>query len=178
VKVIDPILDQHLPDKPRFFKDALSFSKPDLVLMDAISPATPPIPLFSPEPEHDWCYYFEKAELARQRGDWEEVTRLGDQALTIDQEFYRKNAAELLPFIEGYAHAGQWNKAVELSLQAYQSWENMRNMLCETWFGNGIPQNIHSLVETQGFGNNQDFESSTAQDAFNKMQQTLQCSIP
>ena len=83
MKVIDPVADQHLPDKPRFFRDALSFSRPELILTDANPPAAPPASLFDPEPEHDWCYYFEKAELARQRGDWQEVTRLGDQALAM-----------------------------------------------------------------------------------------------
>jgi hypothetical protein len=178
MKVIDPITDQRLPDKPRFFRDALSFSKPDLILIDANPPATPPVPLFSPEPEHDWCYYFEKAELARQRGDWEEVARLGDQGLASDKGFFRKNAAELLPFIEGYAHIGQWDRAVELSLQAYQSWENMRNMLCDTWFSSDIPHNIYNLVETQGSDNTQDSIPTAARAAFDKIQQTLECSTP
>ena len=147
MKVIDPIADQRLPDKPRFFRDALSLSRPELILPEASPPAAPPASLFDPEPEHGWCYFFEKAELARQAGDWQEVARLGDQALAIEKGFFRKNAAELMPFIEGYAHTGQWNRAVELSLQAYQSWENMRNMLCDTWFSSDLPQSIHSLVD-------------------------------
>jgi len=178
VKVIDPISDQRLPDKPRFFRDAVSFSRPELILTDANPPAFPPVPLFDPEPEHGWCYFFEKAELARQQGDWQEVARLGDQALAGDKGFFRKNAAELLPFIEGYAHTGQWDRAVEFSLQAYQSWENMRNMLCDTWFVSDLPQSIHSLIQAQGSGDTQDSILPDAQAAFEKIQQTLQCTTP
>jgi hypothetical protein len=178
VKVIHPIADLHLPDKPRFFRDALSFSRPELILIDANPPALPPVPLFNPEPEHDWCYYFEKAELARQQGNWKEVARLGDQALAGDKGFFRKNAAELMPFIEGYAHTGQWEKAVKFSLLAYQSWANMRNMLCDTWFSSDLPQSIHSLVIPHGSENAQDSITPNAKAAFDKMQQTLQCTTP
>ena len=31
-----------------------------------------------PEPSHGWCYYFERADLARQMGDWEKVAELGE----------------------------------------------------------------------------------------------------
>ncbi|NMC79412.1 MAG: hypothetical protein GYA59_08635, partial [Chloroflexi bacterium] len=45
------------------------------------SPQRPPENIFGPEPSHDtWCYYYQKASLARQEGDWEEVVRLGDEA--------------------------------------------------------------------------------------------------
>ena len=47
--------------------------------MRSTTPSPPPM-LFGPEPPHTWCYYFQKADLARQRGDWDEVARLGDEA--------------------------------------------------------------------------------------------------
>ena len=116
--------------------------------------------------------------MARQAGDWQEVARLGDQALAIEKGFFRKNAAELMPFIEGYAHTGQWNRAVELSLQAYQSWENMRNMLCDTWFSSDLPQSIHSLVDSQTSEVPQVPITPDAQEAFDKINQALQCPLP
>jgi len=46
--------------------------------LSRIQPETnklPPDPdIFGPEPEHTWCYYYEKADLARQLEDWEQVT--------------------------------------------------------------------------------------------------------
>ena len=133
LKVFDPQTDQRFPDKPRYFKEALPFSNPDLILNDLNSPATPPEHILGPEPAHEWCYYFQKADLARQNGDWQKVAQIGHQALTKDKKFYRRNVTELMPFIEGYAHVGEWDEAVNRSLEAYQTWGNTQLMICELW---------------------------------------------
>jgi len=133
LKVIDPQRDKGLPDKPRYFRQLLPLSRPELILPEGRPTARPPQKFFANEPEPGWCYYFQKAELARQGGDWEQVAALGDQALEGERRIYRRNAVELVPYIEGYAHTGRWEDAVELSLEAYQAWENMRLMLCDTW---------------------------------------------
>jgi hypothetical protein len=133
LKMINPSRDERLPDKPRYFRELVPFSRPDMVLIDQELPARPPEQIFGPEPEPNWCYYFEKAELAVQFGEWEKAATFGDQALQIEHEIYRRNAVELTPFIEAYAHTGRWEDAVKLSIEAYQAWENMRLMLCDTW---------------------------------------------
>ncbi len=88
---------------------------------------------FDPEPSHNWCYWFEKAELARQQQDWTGLAALGDRALKSDKGFFKKNVAELMPYIEGYARVGRWERAYELTMQAYKAWENVHIMLCNTW---------------------------------------------
>jgi len=133
LKIIDPLMDQHMPEKPRYFRDALAFSNPNLIVPNPSNPAHPPLNLLGPEPHKDWCYYFEKAELARQQGDWQEVVNLGNIALKSEKTFQRKNVTELLPFIEGYANTGNFDQAVKLTLQAFGSWENSSNILCELW---------------------------------------------
>ena len=86
---------------------------------------------YGPEPEHDFCYYFEKADLARQFKDWKTVVTLAETALTLEHPY---NPAEQLVFIEGYAHVGQWDRAMELSEQANQvSAELVGPMLCRLW---------------------------------------------
>jgi hypothetical protein len=163
VKVIDPQIDQNLPDKPRFFREIYTLSRPELILPDASPPAAPPGHLFGPEPAHDWCYFYEKADLARQQGDWKQVVTLGDQAFKHrDREFFRRSAPELLPFIEGYAHAGQWERASELTQDAYAAWENMRHSLCNTW----------KRVEQSG-----DLDAQ-GQIIYEQVQQTLRCEAP
>jgi hypothetical protein len=159
LKAIDPRYDQRLPGKPRYFRETLPFSNPDLILAEEDPEAQPPLYFFGPEPEHDWCYYFEKAELARQRGDWEQVAALGDQALGDGKSINRNNVAELVPFIEGYARTGRWERAVELSQEAYRTWENTRLMLCDVW--RIIYQD--GALDAQG------------QEAFNELQGPLQC---
>lgn len=69
------------------------------------SAPTPPAAIFGPEPEHGWCYSYEKAALARQTGDWAKVARLGDEALANDLR--PLDRVEWLPFVQAYAHLGR-----------------------------------------------------------------------
>jgi hypothetical protein len=68
---------------------------------------TPPIPLiyaFGMEPAHDWCYYYQKADLARQSGDWKEVVRLGNEAQKLG--LHPDDPIEWMPFLQAYAFVG------------------------------------------------------------------------
>ena len=56
----------------------------------------------------NWCYYFQKADLARQFGDYQTITLLGDQALSTPLR--PREASEWLPFLEGYSWLGEWHK--------------------------------------------------------------------
>ena len=79
-----------------------------------------------------WCYYFQKADLARQAGDWKAVVKLGDAAFKLDD--YPNDPVERFVFIEGYAHVGDWGKAVELSKLSYKVSRNyVRPLLCKLW---------------------------------------------
>jgi hypothetical protein len=88
--------------------------------------------IYYPEPAHSWCYYFEKADLARQFGDWKEVAKLGDAALKLED--HPNNPVERFVFIEGYAHAGDWDRALKLSKESYQvSKDYVDPLLCQLW---------------------------------------------
>lgn len=84
-----------------------SASRLDGVLIDAAKPQ-PPAAYFGPEPPHDWCYYYQKAALARQTGDWEKVIRFGEQALA--EGHYPADKIEWLPFMQAHAALGQKEK--------------------------------------------------------------------
>ena len=133
VKFVDPSTDARTPQKPLYFSKVLGLSQPGLILSAAIPAASPPQAYFGPEPEHNWCYYFEKADLARQHADWKEVARLGDLAFQLNTRLYEVNAPELLPFIEAYAFTGNWEKATALSLDAYDLTFRIQRILCDTW---------------------------------------------
>jgi hypothetical protein len=88
--------------------------------------------IYGPEPEHSWCYYFQKAELARQFGHWEQVVELGDAAFRLEE--HPGNPVERFVFIEGYAHTGDWDRAVKLSREAYRvSRDYVGPLLCQLW---------------------------------------------
>jgi len=133
VKVIDPQIDHRLPQKPDFISEALSLSQPELIQASGNPDASPPLSILGPEPEHNWCYFFEKADLARQQGQWQRVAELGDQAFQQAPQLYPVNAPEYWPFIEGYARTGQWDKAIQLSIQANDLTFRMARLLCENW---------------------------------------------
>ena len=116
--------------QPRFLRDAIPLSDPSFIITNA-EPPEMPVSLFGKEPPHDWCYYFEKAELARQIGDWERVVALGNEARA--NGFVPGDALEWLPFIEGYVVTGDTKSARELSVLAYKDDSRPRKGLCFTW---------------------------------------------
>lgn len=133
VRLIDPLIDANLPQKRKNLSEALPLSRLDLIIPQPESAARPPERIFGREPEQGWCYYYEKAELARQLGDWPQVAELGDQALALGQLLYEVNAPELVPYIEAYAHTGQWDKAEKLSREAVRITPWMDKMVCAAW---------------------------------------------
>ncbi len=87
--------------------------------------------IFGPEPPHDWCYFFEKADLARQQMDWKTVISLYQKA--SQNSLTPQSGAEYVPFIEAYAQTGNWQKAYDLTLAARNLTSNLETLLCNNW---------------------------------------------
>jgi len=88
----------------------------------------PPETIFGEEPAHDWCYYYQKADLARQRGDWDEIVRLGEEAARLNLQPY--DSIEWMPFIEGYAYSGEKDHAQDLASIVNEN-PYYRHQVCE-----------------------------------------------
>lgn len=86
---------------------------------------------FGGEEAHGWCYYYETADLARQFQRWDKVIELYEEAKNLNLD--PGNGIELMPFIEGYAHMGDLDKAMQLTIDAKSRNEDMRNFLCDNW---------------------------------------------
>jgi hypothetical protein len=112
LRVVDPYYDSHLP-LPDLVQLAINVSNPNQVDTGQINPAVPPKTIFGGEPEHGWCYFYQKANLARQRIDWEAVGALGDEAQELGLSPH--DMTEWLPFIEGYARAGRFDQVANLA---------------------------------------------------------------
>lgn len=110
---------QVFPDLPYLLADAIHLSDLGRILPDGDPPAAPPAHLFGKEPAHTWCYYFQKAELARQMADWQQVARLEDEARSLGLQ--AELATEWLPFLEARARLGDWEQAGALALEAAAS---------------------------------------------------------
>lgn len=61
---------------------------------------------------NSWCYYYEKADLARQFHQWEEVTSLEQNVQKHNLKPY--DVIEWMPFIEAYAYTGEYGYAGSL----------------------------------------------------------------
>lgn len=105
------ILDGASPDLSTLDSHAILLAGPSSKLSNVLTNATPSRPpgsVFGSEPDHGWCYYYEQASLARQRGDWKLVARLGDQALAAG--YYPSDRVEWMPFLEAYTFLNQKDK--------------------------------------------------------------------
>ena len=93
--------------------------------------AAPDPDIFGSEPPHDWCYYFEKADLARQEKDWQTVLSLEKQAKK--QNLAPKFGPEYIPFIEAHAQVGDWQTAYDLSAAMQKLTTQTEPLLCQNW---------------------------------------------
>jgi hypothetical protein len=130
----------------------------DQILNINPDPRVTPARIFGPEPAHDWCYYYEKADLAAQFEQWDTVANLGDEASS-------KNLApavgmEYEPFITGYARNGDWQTAYELTKKADKITGNMGKSLCGDW------SRLEPVIEKSG---------AEARDISNKVKDELKC---
>jgi hypothetical protein len=130
LRVLDPARgDENTYERQsRFLVDAIPLSDPSNILVDRN--ATPKLPFLS-EPEHTWCYYYAKAELAYQQAEWNQVVALIDQARSLGYE--PEDPFEWLTYIEALALTGNIEDANELSMSVFQQDKGIRKGLCQLW---------------------------------------------
>lgn len=129
-RVIDSEVEANNRLLPPAVRDVAQYSNQGVILFEKQNQL--PGSLYRGEAARDWCSYFGQAELARQKGDWEEVVRLGNIALSLDDT--PNDPLERFVFIEGYAHAEDWKKAVELSRTSFKiSKSYVGPLLCKLW---------------------------------------------
>ncbi|HJS17877.1 MAG TPA: hypothetical protein VJ785_03965 [Anaerolineales bacterium] len=126
------VLDTLYADDPILMgRDVLmAVTNPSQIIPDPSAPLPDP-QIFGPEPEHDWCYYFQKADLARQTKDWDAIIALYREAQR--NGFAPAIGSEYLPFIEAYAQKRDWKKAAELTRTAQKTNAGLKKMLCTNW---------------------------------------------
>ncbi len=126
----DRWLETGVPILPRTAAKALELS--NLEQIDRTTTSTVMLPsIFGSEPAHAWCYYFEKADLARQAEDWAQVAEIGDQVFAIP--YHPDNVSEYLPFVEAYARTGRWEDARDLTRKTADAMPILQPALCAIW---------------------------------------------
>ena len=123
-------------------------TNPDLLLPNA-SPAVHPPLYLAKEPAHTWCYYYEKADLARQQKDWAQVVTLWKEA--AGKSYLPETSYEFAPFIEAFVQLNNWDMARQLSLQAKDITQNFTrkgtvDQFCLMWdeLAQRLPVNVQN----------------------------------
>jgi hypothetical protein len=131
LRVLDPVLaplESNLPGylvKATLLSDLNADYVEDVrhqVIMDPV--------IFGPEPEHNWCYYFEKADLAKAQGKWFDVIELRNEAM--EEGYTPTNPVENIPFIEAYLNLGEMDEALNLSREI-SLLEDGGQLVCGIW---------------------------------------------
>jgi hypothetical protein len=138
VHTLDGLAPEYSHNELDFIRTIGSYSEIEHILTDE-TPHAPPEIVFGPEPPRDWCYYYQKADLARQKGDWDAVIKIGNQA--FEQGFTPADLIEWMPFLQAYAHTNNAARLKELApalsadpynaLQACQILTGMPNLSVE-----------------------------------------------
>jgi len=84
--------------------------------------------VFGAEPTHGWCYFYQKAELARQQGDWESIAALGAKVTSLN--LAPSDPIEWMPFIQAYAALSQTEKVKSISA-LFKDDSFHKNQFCE-----------------------------------------------
>jgi hypothetical protein len=131
LRVIQPTYDGHMTGLSPSIIAAFNLSDPGLIQRESslLSPALEEI--YGPEPEPDWCYYYQQADLARQFGDWSAVARWANKALALPSS--PAHASEYVIYIEALGREGEFSLALELTQQVLERDPALDRMLCDAW---------------------------------------------
>jgi hypothetical protein len=112
LQVIDGAAPEYSSFEDPSFLPIGAYSEPDHIKTEDAFRKVPNF-LFGSEPKHSWCYFYEKAALARQKGDWNTVLKLGLEA--TKQRYRPHDLIEWMPFLEAYALAGNEKSLLHLA---------------------------------------------------------------
>jgi hypothetical protein len=130
LRLLDPRFDPGNVRIPDYNREIAKITKPELILL-----GEKPIDLsavYAANSSNDWCYIVQMADIARSKGDWEEVARLGDQLDHTSKSLYRDPMIAVI-FIEGYARSTQFETALDLSARAQMQYYYFKSTLCPVW---------------------------------------------
>jgi hypothetical protein len=100
-------------------------------VLPASTPGFPPQHVFGAEPQRGWCYYFEKASLAAQQGDWASVYSLTAEADSLGLS--PNNGIEWLPLLSAHLATGDFAAALALTERVHTFDPKADSMLCAHW---------------------------------------------
>lgn len=128
IHVLDGTLPVYSEDDTLLVQQVGRYSRIDQIVPSGQSPI-PPASIFGAEPPNGWCYYYQKAALARQAGDWKTIGTLYDE--TLARHLKAADASEFFPFIEGLVNLGRREDAKTIYNKEIKGRTSLRLPLCQ-----------------------------------------------
>jgi hypothetical protein len=122
--------DKDFPNLDDNERELLELSHPGQI-MTGETGKTLPGEIFGKEAPHNWCYYFQKTDLARSMGDWQNTIDLYTEAES--NGLSPRNGTELVPVIDALAHTGAWDNARLLTEKGVELTGSARPYFCSIW---------------------------------------------
>ncbi len=143
VQIIDGFQPEYSEWEAERIMSVGDYSEVEHILTNAES-HTPPEIVFGPEPAHDWCYIYQKAALARQRGDWELVYALDAEA--SQKGSVPKDPIEWAPFLQASAILGDSARVTEIA-PSMTSNPFIAQQACQALLKMELAPEMHVLIE-------------------------------
>jgi hypothetical protein len=134
-------------------KEASHLSVLDRIDTDA-DPTSPFLQAIGLQYPEDWCTYYQKADLARQRGEPEKVIALWKEAR--EKGLSPGAYFEYFLFLDAFSDLKQWEDAAQVSFEAIHRFPVARYAMCDYW--------------------NASLATPEREKAFEKLNQKLDCS--
>jgi hypothetical protein len=102
------VLDGRKVELPGLLDNSLVADAAPYSQINQVDASAPPATLpgfLSGEHPRAWCFYYQKMDLARQQGEWEQVASLADEALKKGQT--PEDVSEWMPALEAYVTLGR-----------------------------------------------------------------------
>jgi hypothetical protein len=130
LRVVQPDLDPDNPTLSREVRQAAHLSNLATITQEKLNQANQ-FPIQIRTEAQAWCYAYQKADLARQFGRWEEVIGWEKRAQKWDDSPNR--ADERLPFLQADSFLGNWSQAVKRTKEMITINATLRPLLCRVW---------------------------------------------
>jgi hypothetical protein len=148
VRVLDPRWPTASVNDDPALEILAAYSHPDQIAADPVA-ASLPVRIFGPEPRHTWCYFYEKAELASQQGDWAKVARLQNELGGLG--LHANDQIEWMPFLQAQAYLGDLQAvrqiASRINTQKLYKQQACRNLSDMPENGYPLPPESQALIQ-------------------------------
>jgi hypothetical protein len=114
-----------------FWHNAIPLSNPERITADPEISTIPPKEYFGSEDRNQWCYFYEKAELARQQKQWSQTIKLYQEAKSVG--FEPGVDSEWLPLVDAYLNINEIYKAVEITNKITNHEKPNTAGFCQLW---------------------------------------------